>query len=252
MEQHHYEDMYKTQNSHWWFVGRRNIIKSQIRKLNLKKESEILEVGCGTGGNIELLTKFGNVSAFEMNEYALRTSKKIAKKINFSIELSPGYCPDNIPFKEKKFDFICMLDVLEHIEEDDTTISNLKNKLNENGHILITVPAYNWLWSKHDEINHHKRRYSKGSIKKLIQSKNMKLIKLSYFNSFLFPIAAAVRLLDLEKNIDEREINKNSVNNRIFNWLLTKIFSFERHLIKFFSFPFGLSIILILKNEKKA
>ena len=254
MEQDYYEEMLKTQNSNWWFIGRRNIIHSQIEKLNLKDNSEILEAGCGTGGNLELLAEFGNVSAFEMNEYALVASKKISgklmSKINNSIELASGYCPDNIPFKEKKFDLICMLDVIEHIEEDDVTLLNLKSKLNNNGYILLTVPAYNWLWSKHDEINHHKRRYSKNSIKKLIQDKDMKLVKISYFNSFLFPIAAIVRFLNLEMNVKKKEVKNNrSIINITINWVLSKIFSFERYLLKIFNFPFGLSIIVILKNN---
>ena len=107
-----------------------------------------------------MLAKIGNVKSFEMNNKALELSKQ---NLNKKIIVKYGSCPDEIPYLNEKFDIICLLDVLEHIEDHKTTLNILKKMMSRDGIMILTVPAYKWLWSKHDELNHHFRRYTKGT-----------------------------------------------------------------------------------------
>ena len=246
MENKQYIEMYNTETSHWWFVGRRKIINTFIKNhISKKNNLQILEAGCGTGGNLELLSNYGTLFAFEKEPGALDKSIFTSKQINKKILLKRGSFPDDIPFDDNQFDLVCILDVLEHIEDDENALAKLRSKLKPGGYLLITVPAYQWLWSQHDEMNHHKRRYNSRSLKKVINKNNFDYIKLTYFNSILFPIAAFVRLLNLEKNLSN---NPKEFKPGIINSLLKNIFLIENYLLKFFNFPFGLSIICILKK----
>ena len=156
MRESEFHEMANMENSHWWYVGRRSILQSFLSKLNLSNEAKILEIGCGTGANIELLNKFGSVSILEPNKFALNyLDKKKLKIANIKI----GDCPNDLIYK-KKFDLVCLFDVLEHIDEDERTLNKISNILKLNGYIFLTVPAYQWLWSGHDERLMHKRRYN--------------------------------------------------------------------------------------------
>lgn len=243
MENYQYQKMSKLEKTHWWFCGRRAIIKDIIIKYS-KKINIILEVGSGTGGNLEMLSLFGKVKSFETNLKALEISKKGNNK---NIETIYGSCPDEIPFEYEKFDLICMLDVLEHIKEDKTTLEKLSKKLSKEGLLIITVPAYQWLWSEHDKVNHHFRRYNKKAIIKIIKN-NYKVLKISYFNFFLFPIALIFRILDIVKS----KYNEDATNQpgRIINSILRLIFLSEKYLLRFSNLPFGLSILIVLKKRE--
>lgn len=237
--------MDEIESSHWWYSGRRLIITSQIKKINLIRSSNILEVGSGTGGNLGMLSKFGKVYAFERNIKALNISKsKIKGK---KIRIIHGSCPNNIPYTNLKFDLICLFDVLEHIVDDKKTLVNLKNRLNLNGKILLTVPSYQWLFGPHDKELHHKRRYSAKKIEKLIDDANLKILRKSYFNSILFPLIAAVRIYEKLKRI---EISMgNTEPKKEINYALLIIMKIEAFCLKFFNFPFGLSMIYVVKSK---
>src|SRR4029077_81559 len=128
-----------------------------ISRLKLPPKPRILEIGSGTGGNLVMLSSFGQVSAVEMDASA----RSIAlQKTDGRFDIRAGFCPGGIPFANEKFDLICLFDVLEHIEEDIATLVAVKGLLASGGRVLMTVPAQQWLWSAHDEFLHHKRRYA--------------------------------------------------------------------------------------------
>ena len=161
-----------------------------------------------------------------------------------------GKCPDNLKYN-KKFDLICLFDVLEHIKEDKETISKLLEILKDSGRIFITVPAYQWLWSKHDENLMHQRRYSKKSLKLTFKDHNVTEEYFTYFNTFLFPFAVLDRFI---KKISSKRISStrnlnNKFPNRVINFIFKKIFVFEKFILNFFNFYFGLSILLIIKKK---
>ena len=153
---------------------------------------------------------------------------------------------DEIPYLNEKFDIICLLDVLEHIEDHKTTLNILKKMMSRDGIMILTVPAYKWLWSKHDELNHHFRRYTKKELNKLFDDKYL-ILKSSYFNFFLFPIALLSRLIDkIRKRSSQNFLN---LPNLFINKILFKIFKYESKLLRIFNLPFGLSILIVVKNN---
>jgi SAM-dependent methyltransferase len=201
-----------------------------------------LEVGSGTGGNLQMLSAFGHVSAMEMDA----TARSLClKKTGERFDVRAGFCPGNIPFDNQKFDLICMFDVLEHIDEDVQTLMALKALLTDGGRIIITVPAYRWLWSAHDEFLHHKRRYSSAEFRQKVASAGLHLARVSHFNTILFPIAALVRLKD--RVFGNATPTGGSVPFEPLNQLLTTLFGSERFFLKKMNFPFGVSLLGVLE-----
>ena len=225
------------QKKHWWFQARKKIIFKIIGEIKLKRNLKILDFGAGSGVNTEMLSVFGKVDVFEKNKIALNFLRKNIK-INKSFS--------NLTMKENHYDFILLADVIEHIKKPKNTLAFLKKILKKNGYILITVPAYQFLFSKKDETLGHFRRYDKKSLLKEIY--NFKLEKISYFNSLLFPLISLVTLWNKFFKVDYiKDVEKTP--NFILNKFLYVIFSIESYLLKIFNFPFGISIYVLLKND---
>jgi SAM-dependent methyltransferase len=241
MEEHIYSEINSHEHNHWWFVSRRKIIEAILLSFSNKNPSQhVLEIGCGSGGNLDLLAKFGSLYAIELNEAARINA--IKKNI---CPIKKGFLPNNIPF-DFDFDIICLFDVLEHIDDDYTSLINIKNKLKPNGKVCITVPAYNFLWSAHDDANHHKRRYYKKNLIKLLEKSGFKIIYSSYFNTFLFPSILIARFFqNIFRIKSTTEYDISSPLNSIF----LKIFSSESLFLPKASFPFGVSIIVVAQNS---
>lgn len=233
-----YEEMAQIEDHHWWFCGRRQIASELISSLALPSNSRILEVGCGTGGNLQMLSKFGQVSAFELNEIACSIAKE---KSMGRADVQSGFCPDGVPFENQQFDLICLFDVLEHIQEDSATLRRLKRYLKPHGYILMTVPAYPWLYGPHDLFLHHLRRYTAGQIQELAKGVGLQALKLSYFNTFLFPFALIARLKD--RVTQSASATGAGMPGHLVNTILQKIFSLERYWLKYFDFLFGVSLV---------
>jgi SAM-dependent methyltransferase len=240
-----YVEMADTEARHWWFVGRRMILYKLIDNLSLPLNAHILEVGSGTGGNLHMLSAFGQVSAMEMDA----TARSIcSKKTGGRFDVQAGSCPNDIPFADKKFDLICVFDVLEHIDEDVRTLAALKARLADGGQMIITVPAYRWLWSAHDEFLHHKRRYSYTEFRQKIVTSGLQVARVSYFNTILFPIAALVRLKD--KLVGNAAPSGGSIPFAPLNRLLTALLGSERFFLSKSNFPFGVSLLAVLSDER--
>lgn len=240
-----YLEMDETEATHWWFSARRMILSSIIRRFNLSKNSKILEVGCGTGGNLEMLSSFGDVSGLEMDADACAIATRKTKQ---QFDIRAGSCPDQIPFYTEPFDLICMFDVLEHIDEDIQTLKSLQKLLTKNGKILITVPAYKFLWGAHDEFLHHKRRYTISELKEKLELSNLYATKLSYFNTLLFPLVAIIRIK--EKILKNSNSRGTETPLKSLNLVLQSIFGIERYILPFVNFPFGVSLLAVVKAKK--
>ena len=243
MENEIFQKMLKLESSHWWFVARRKIIQKAINNLDLPRNIRILDAGCGNGDNLSLLSTFGDLVAFEKNEYALKTAK--SKKIG---EIYKAELPDKLPNTIKtNFDLIVLLDVLEHIDDDSKSLTTVRKLMNNKGIILITVPAFQWLWSEHDVIHHHKRRYSKLELREKLDSSGFRIKYISYFNTLLFPFALVERIGQKIFSPSNPEILELP-NNKI-NFLLEKIFSLEAIFMNKISLPFGLSLVAIAEKK---
>ena len=237
--------MAETESLHWWFTGRRRILAGVIESFHLPDDARILEIGSGTGGNLKMLSRFGKVSALEMDESARVIAER---KTGGLVDIRDGFCPTDMPFKgDEKFDLICLFDVLEHIEDDVATLACLKEWLAVNGRILLTVPAYQWLWSAHDRFLHHKRRYSSRALKTILNKTGFSAEKISCFNTFLFPLAVGIRVLD--RILGRESASGTAVPGPLVNSCFRAIFGFERHFLGWMNFPFGVSIIAHFRPE---
>jgi len=232
----------ENEESHWWFKGRRKIIYSLIKKNfnHEDKEINILDFGAGSGTNIQMLNSFGNVYAYEKNKKASNFLKEKFKSSK-NIKIIENF--DNKNF----FDLIVVADVIEHIKEDKLIIDQLSNSLKKNGKLLLTAPAYQFLFSNKDVALHHYRRYTKSSLNKLFKE-NYRILKSSYFNFLLFlPLCASILIMKFLKVQFIDSVEKKP--NFLINVFLYLVFFSESIFLKFINFPFGISIITFCEKK---
>lgn len=242
MDAEHYINTAHLQKDHWWYEARRRIFADIIARLGLSQDTKILEAGCGPGANLEMLGQFGEVSGFDPDEFAAKYAADVS-----NLPVQRGDLPVNCPF-DGPFDLVCAFDVIEHIDDDKDAVSKLCEVTAGGGYALFSVPAYQWLWSKHDEINHHKRRYTAKHFKQVLQEGGYEVQSISYINMWLFPLAAIVRFLKkLTGKDDQTDV---TLPSPAMNALLTKIFASERYLLRALPLPFGLSIVALCKKTK--
>lgn len=238
MERIVYDRMAEIDQLHWWYRARRDVLSDLIaRNIALPADARILEVGCGTGHNLAMLGRFGRVDAIEVDAAARAIA---TERLGRAVLDAP--LPALTGIAEGTYDLIAILDVIEHIDEDEAGLKSLAGKLRPGGRILITVPAFPWMWSAHDVVNHHKRRYTRRTLKALVAGAGLKLEMMSWFNSLLFPLAAAARLagrLTGKEDSDDR-LPPRPVNS-LFEW----IFGLERYAIGRLPFPPGVSLVAI-------
>jgi len=241
MEEAIYHKNAAYEDRHWWFLGRRSIIKKVLDDLSLPNKARILEVGCGTGGNLSLLSQYGEVFGVELDAFA----RNVALNRHIG-SILPGSLPHDIPYQDDLFDLIVLLDVLEHVEEDGLSVAQLFKKQNPGGYLLITVPAFPALWSAHDESHHHKRRYIFKTLVPILNEAHYNIVFHSYMNTILFPIIASLRMIKRSHGSDDLFMPPNILNN-----LLYKIFAIERHLLNLVSLPFGTSLLVLARRGFK-
>jgi SAM-dependent methyltransferase len=238
MERVVYDQMAELDQRHWWYRGRRRVLDALIRRLiQPPVGAAILEVGCGTGHNLAMLSTFGEVDAVELDE----TSRAMAE-----IRLGRTVMSDPLPelkgVADRHYDLICAFDVIEHISDDQQALRAIADKLKSGGKFVMTVPAHQWMWTAHDVVNHHKRRYSKAGLKRLIEDSPLRLDAIGYFNSLLFPLAIAQRISSKIRGKDEADL---SLPPAPINAMLERAFAAERHLIGRLPLPPGLSLFAV-------
>ena len=238
MERIVYDRMAELDERHWWYRARREILGDLIeRKIGLPSGARILEVGCGTGHNLAMLKRFGRVDAIEVDGAARAIA---SKRLGHAVMDAP--LPELPGVADRTYDLIAILDVIEHVDEDVEGLKTLARKLKPGGRILITVPAFPWMWSAHDVVNHHKRRYTRRSLRRLVDGAGLKLDLISWFNSLLFPLAAAARLAG---RVAGKEESDDKLPPAPVNRLFEAIFGLERYAIGRLPFPPGVSLVAI-------
>lgn len=242
MDRNVYLRMSKQDSAHWWFVARRQILADQIAQLRLPSDARLLEAGCGPGGNLRMLARFGKLDAFEMDAEA----RKIAAQRG-GIDVAEGVLPDDIRCAAASYDLVAAFDVVEHIERDRESVKAMAGLLSPGGRLIITVPAYQWLWSEHDERHHHWRRYRRSEIRALVEEAGLKIEKLSNFNTILFPLIIAVRFL--KRITGQADVPDDRMPGPLVNGLLRRLFAAERFWLRIASFPVGVSILCIARKE---
>jgi SAM-dependent methyltransferase len=238
MERVVYQQMAALDQRHWWYRARREVLAALIRRLlKPSPDAHILEIGCGTGHNLAMLGEFGHVDALELDEEARTFAEQRLGRTVLSAPL-----PELAGVLDKHYDLIGAFDVIEHIDDDRAAVASIAAKLKPGGKFVITVPAHQWMWSAHDVVNHHKRRYSKRRLRQLIESSPLRLESMGYFNSLLFPVAVAERLSSKLLRKDNADL---TLPPAPLNTTLERTFAAERHLIGRLPLPVGLSLFAV-------
>ena len=238
--------MAEREQEYWWHVGRLKIIEQYLalagKSTSAITQQKILNVGCGTGGTLPSLEKFGSVSNVDVSDDAI----EFMKKRGYTVKKVDGV---KLPFKKDTFSLVAAFDVLEHIDNDVEALKEWARVLEPGGKIVLTVPAYKWLWSDHDVSLHHFRRHTKRSIQKKAEAAGLTPVKVSYAIVFSLPLVSGFRMLN---RLLRRKIDSETSYVDIPQWtnaLFGKFLSSEAIGHRYFSYPLGTSVIAILERK---
>lgn len=249
MERSYYQEYFFFEQDNWWFVSRRRILLALLRRsLLVRKGLRILDAGCGTGINLEYLSEFGEVTGVDFADEAIEFCRR---RGNDSVRKADLTRLTDWP--DDEWDLVTALDVVEHIDDDRSAVRELVRVTRPGGHLLITVPAFPALWSDHDEVNHHKRRYRAPELRALLQGNGCQLVRFTYMNSLLFPIAWLVRtwqrarrsLLGATDHVPHTDFVDY---HPVVNALLQAAFTSETPLVTTVGLPFGLSLVCLARK----
>src|SRR6266567_2771716 len=217
MQAHTYSIMFQVEESHWWFIGRRRIIEGFVagivRKIG-KLKPRILDVGCGTGANLQLLSKFG--------------------------------VAESLPFEDASFDLVTGLDVVEHLDDDLAGLTEMRRVLRPGGYALLFVPAFNFLWGVQDDISHHRRRYTLRELKDTVEQAGLTIDRATYANLTFFAPILLGRLLMRATGF--HPASENNLTVGALNGLLGRILGAEGSILRHVNLPFGVSAICVARR----
>ena len=232
---------------HWWFVARRRIFLTVLDRYLDGTSGRILDVGCGTGTMLRHLARYGDPEGIDVDAEAIEYCH--ARGLT-RVAQAPA---DSLPFAEDTFGLVTALDVVEHVEDDRAVFREMHRVLRPGGTLLLSVPAYMFLWGRQDDINLHKRRYVAAQIRERLASAGFEVVRLTYINAILFPAIAALRLVrHLLPKPRTLESDFSVPAPRPVNFLLGEIFGAERFLVKEVDIPFGVSIMAVARKPVDA
>ena len=237
-----YHRFFEVEDRHWWFVGRRAVVGALIEQALGSSDGasrRILDVGCGTGGMLPLLSRFGRVTGTDSEPLALDYCRRRGFE---DVHLQEGFTAP------APFDVVTLFDVLEHVPDDVGFLEWIRKLLTPDGRLILTVPAFQFLWSRHDDLNRHQRRYRKLDLTAALQRGGFRVERMTYFNFWLFPAAVATRaggrrdtqgVNDVATDADEilKPLRIGALNP-----LLTRVFASEAGLVRRVDLPFGVSL----------
>jgi SAM-dependent methyltransferase len=243
MEEHEYKTMFELENDYWWFVARRNLVEEIVKtQASNCKNPKIFDVGCGTGANLAVFSEYGKSFGIDMASSAIKfcRSRGLNNLVISKVE--------SLAYLSESFDIITALDVLEHIDDDVTAMKELYRVCKTGGTLLVTVPAYGFLWSEHDEALHHRRRYAAYELRNKLTLVGFDVERCTYFITFFFFPILFIRIL--------QSIFKNSTHPKtshvqlppVVNKLMISILSLEQWFLHFINLPFGVSIVCIARK----
>lgn len=262
MQQHTYAIMDRVEDRHWWFVGRRAILESFLRQIvdsiasvshtaagkeDADKSGDqspirILDVGCGTGANLEMLSEFGAAEGVDVSDEALEFCRQKGLRVQKGLA-------EKLPFDDETFEITTALDVVEHLDDDIAGLRELNRVTKTGGAALVFVPAFMWLWGVQDDVSNHRIRYDRGQIIDRLRKAGFEIERATYANITFFAPILAGRLLMRMTGI--RPASENNVNISALNGIFGKIFSAERFWLKHRNLPFGVSIVVVARKTTR-
>jgi len=242
MEREFEKKYHKLEKDHWWFISRRDAVRRIINKYD--KNIKILEIGCSSGQLIDVLKgdKYSEITGIDISKEAVQLCQ--CRNMRDIIQMDGS----RMGFKRGKFDLIIASDILEHMDNDFHVIKEWRRVLKENGEIVAFVPAFKFLWSDHDEVNKHFRRYSKRELISLFEESGFEVVRVSYWNFFFFFPVLIVRLI--KRKIIKFSKPKDELfrMNKIVNQFLVALLKVENIHANCFNLPLGLSLFIIAKK----
>jgi SAM-dependent methyltransferase len=246
MDQLELETMMAADEHHWWYRGRRRIIRAELDRLALPAGARVLDAGCGSGRTLEELRDYGAVSAIELSPLAAEHARGLGLG-----EVQIGRL-EELPWSDATFDLITCLDVIEHTPDDRATLRELRRVCKPGGWLLVTVPAYQALWSTHDQLNHHYRRYGRKSLRAAASEAGWLVERITSFNSLLLAPAAAVRVAKrrhLRKPLGPEHTLDLKLGPTWLNGVLERPLAIEASWLgRGRTLPAGLSLLVVLTN----
>jgi SAM-dependent methyltransferase len=259
MQQHTYAIMDEVEGSHWWFVGRRAILdsflKGIVERLEFRLQAanaeagpakagtpnlRILDVGCGTGANIEMLSQYGEAEGVDVSDDALEFCRRKGLKVQKGLA-------ETLPYADETFDLTTALDVVEHLDDDIAGLKEMYRVTKSGGYSLIFVPAFMWLWGVQDDISNHRIRYTKTQIVERLKAAGYEIERATYANWTFFPPILAGRTIMKITGIKPE--SENNITISALNGVFGKLFGAERFWLRNFNFPFGVSIVVVAKKN---
>ena len=244
MQHHTYSIMYEVEGKHWWFFGRRKIIEGFVEKICHeigKRRPRILDVGCGTGANLQMLSQFGVAEGVDVSSEALEfcRARGLAKVKQGAAE--------TLPYEDAAFDLVTGLDVVEHLDDDVAGLREMRRVLGPRGRALLFVPAFMFLWGVQDDISHHRRRYTLSELKHKLSEAGFSIERATYANmTFFLPILIGRVLMRLARI---RPSSENNITIGALNGLLGRFLGAEGWWLKRMNFPFGVSIVCVARRD---
>jgi SAM-dependent methyltransferase len=244
MEERELRALLEADEYHWWYRGRRQIIRAELDRLALPVGARVLDAGCGSGRTLQDLSAYGEVSGIELSELAAEHAR--GRGLG---EVRVGRV-EELPWEDHSFDLVTCLDVLEHTPDDRAALRELRRVTKTGGWLLLTVPAYPALWSTHDVVNHHYRRYTRRALRHAATDAAWRVDRLTSFNSLLLPAAAAVRLSQrFRPRDDNNHVSELRVGPHWLSGVLERPLRLEAAMLRRgYTLHAGLSLLAVLEH----
>src|SRR5918996_2917216 len=228
MMEHTYPILFRVEQSHWWYTGRRRIIAEFVEAICRRvtdRRPRILDVGCGTGANLIMLSKYGDAEGVDISEDALAFCRERGLD---KVRLGAG---EELPYGDGTFDLVTAFDVVEHMDDDLAGLSEMRRVLRPGGRVLLFVPAFMFLWGLQDDVSHHRRRYRLPELRRVLEQAGFEIERTTYANiTFFLPILLMRKLMRLTGIKTETE---NTINVSALNGLFGKIFGAESTVLRY-------------------
>ena len=245
MMEHTYPILFQVEQSHWWHIGRRKIIAGFVEEICRSvtdRRPRILDVGCGTGANLIMLSKYGDAEGVDVSEDALAFCRERGLD---KVRLGAG---EALPYEDGTFDLVTALDVVEHMDDDLAGLSEMRRVLRPGGKVLLFVPTFMFLWGLQDDVSHHRRRYRLPQLARVLEQAGLEVERTTYANiTFFLPILVIRKLMRLTGIKAESE---NNINVSTFNGVLGKLLGAESWFLRYINLPFGVSGLCVAKKSK--
>ena len=225
---------------HWWFAARRRILASVVAPLLAGGPPRLmLDAGTGSGGMAPLLDRYGTLVGVDASRHLLGLARPRLPRLA-AASLA------GLPFRSEVFDAVFACDVIEHVADERAALGELHRVVKPDGRLVLTVPAFQFLWGEHDEINHHYRRYSRAQLARVLDATGWRVERLSYFNTLLFLPIAGIRLATGQRR--RAEAPRSDLGWQVpqfVNTALETLFASERHVMRYLDLPFGVSLLAV-------